>query len=81
MYLLYVNRKNQKLKRLLYSWTHPGTHRRDLSEYLVKRMSTNVLLLEEDPALFRVFRWLQDNNEKGEVLIFRVQEVKESYHY
>ncbi len=71
LYILWVNSKNQRLKNLLYSWSKPGSHRRDVSDSLLERLSTNILLFN-DKGL-RLCSWLKAVNTPGEVKVFKAE--------
>ena len=57
-YLLVVNRKDPRLKRMIYWWERGGEKTRRFDEgQIVEKLSTNSLVLDSSKASLRLLKW------------------------
>ena len=75
MYLIVVDRKNKRLRQLLYTWYIGGpTHRQVSPGVIIDRLSTNSLLMSENKEAITLLHYLKGRDRKA-VRVFRVEEL------
>ncbi len=72
MWLLHVNPKNSRLKKLLYSWSHKSEKFRDMTGILIERLSVNILAIEENEMGRALVEWLLGREK--DVRVFKAVE-------
>ena len=78
MYVLFVNRANRNLIRLMNSWNNPGSRHRKLPQgTIIEKLGSNALLMSDDTFSVRLLQWLK-GRDRDDVSIFKVEELTES---
>lgn len=75
MYILFINRKNRSLIRLINSWYKPGPKSKRISlGVILEKLASNALLLSDEGEAIRLLHWLK-GRDREDARVFKVTEM------